>query len=207
MLPLQLSCRRMLRKYIPQISVQHIEEFESLLALTHQVHLERSVLPPKRKSNDFSNYVDCMDRIIHTIKDKIRQIGKKATPDTEEGILVKHVKEIGAVYTLWVAQRQYAIELGQFLQIPTTFQSLGRLLKKALAYRIVHFKTMPVLIKNRFTYILRHRSWIKVITAFVLAFIIIISLISSRNYFSKLKEDVDDQHVDSVYVDQSGIQL
>ncbi len=184
MLPLNLSFRKMIRKYIPQITSEDLNDYENLIALRHQVFQEINIVgdispsdptnePGKEnennqpRNNNSGNNKDNEPPQLYR-KELIEQITIEAN-----SIIKNYKKEFEAALKLWIARKQFALEQGYFLQIPHTGKGFGRFISTAYNYPKVQVKTLPTLWKNRTIYFFKNLSWGKVI-AIVIAVVLIV---------------------------------
>ena len=130
MMPLDLTFRRMLLKYIPQVTEKDLRKYESLIALRHQL-VHEPTLPAVGGS-------------IGAISDEAQKIfGAK-----------KVEKYYDKAHKLEIATRQYALQQGKFLQISPTAKGGWNYLKKSFNYRWVQVQTLPFLWFNKIIYTL-----------------------------------------------------
>lgn len=169
MMPFNLTFRRLLVKFIPQVKKEDIDRHESLLALRHQLYQELVFAPPeedeeeKKKSgrqksgppessgtgNSSKNppgkvYQDPGEEYRERVRKQIDQVSGKAA-----AIFRGYEKVYSAVQRLWTARRKFAIEQGNLLQIPSSLESLGRFISTAVNYYITVILTFPTLQWNR----------------------------------------------------------
>jgi hypothetical protein len=170
MLPLNLSFRRLILKYIPQISVEELERYENLMALRDQIFHEKIIyknnqLRPKTPIGN--NKEDDPDQQGKNRKNEITK-RERIPPDWDKllteisneiaDIFVDYKKEFKAVLNLWSARRQFALAQGSLLQIPTTCKDLKRYIKKGIMFHWVRIKCLKVLWKNKIKYICQNYS-------------------------------------------------
>ena len=135
MMPYNLTFRRLLRKTVPQLTPEKINEYESLTATRHHLIQEKSLLPPKKPVQPVLSLL-------------IKESAQQATI-----ILSPHKRVLDASQELWVARRQLALQQGHFLQIPPTPGGVWRLFKAMMKYHFwVQPKTFPHFVLNRIKY-------------------------------------------------------
>ncbi len=135
MLPFNMSFRRMVFKYIPQIKAEDLDRHEGLIAFRHKVIQERKIIKDTSKSHEH-NY--------------------KQTTKEANSIIAPYQKLFTAVQKLYSAKKQYAQQQGNFQQIPSSREGLGYLVKAAANYRWVQLKTAPVLWGNLAGYFIKN---------------------------------------------------
>jgi hypothetical protein len=130
MVPLSITHRRLLSKYIPQITCKDISKYESLLALQNDMYIE-FVLSFKLKK-------------VRTPTNLIEEINKEA-----KNVFYPYNREFELLSKLWQARREFALTQGNFHQIPTNWRDLGNFIWKLLKYYAIEFYALPVLWKNK----------------------------------------------------------
>ncbi len=78
----------------------------------------------------------------------------KIVNDTANEIFKDFKKEFDAVQQLWIARREFALEQGNLLQIPTSLDGLKRFVGKGTNYVKIVVTTFPILRKNQVKYLL-----------------------------------------------------
>lgn len=103
------------------------------------------------------------------IKKQIQITGEEAS-----AIFQDFKDEFNAIQKRWIAQREFALEQGNYLQIPTNFGSLRRYFDKWLRYVRVVCSTIFTLRKNQVKYFLQTCTLMKA----VIILAVIISVVS-----------------------------
>ncbi len=181
MLPLSLSFRRMVLKYIPQLKSEDLDDYDNLIALRHQVNEDI-----KNYNKDARNFDTSDDRYDSKkkktdavddqqdfktkktdeaddqqnlkLKSKIEAWQELKTKTTKKinDILSDYSKVFNAVQKLYSAKKQYAQQQGNMQQIPSSPESLGYFLKAAANYRWAQFQTLPLLWGNLTGYFIKN---------------------------------------------------
>lgn len=142
MMPYNLSFRSLLKKYIPTLPIEKIDEHESLFSHRTQLKIEHTYkMVPFPFLENPKEYLD-------KIKMKIDTNTQKA-----EAILLPYKNSYNAAYQLWIAHREVALEQGNFLQIPTSLEGLTRFIGKVIKYQFVKIKTLPILWAYKIKYL------------------------------------------------------
>jgi len=129
MIPLSITHRRLISKYIPQVKCKEISKYESLLALHQNLWLESKLIHPTVYSSIFSNLL--------SLKEEVNK---------EASAIFDPVKtEIELVTKLWLARREFALIQGNFHQIPTNWKDMWLFTKKLLKYYALEFYALPIL--------------------------------------------------------------
>lgn len=153
MIPYNQTFSRMLKKYIPALTIEKINETDALLLRRDKLRKELYMIPkiyflPKsamkalaievreKYEKDYDIYNKRIPIIKNDIKKISRQVADKMTP---------YMQCLKAVHRLWMAQRRYAFEQGNLLQIPTHSQDWKRYIGAAFNYLKVQITTLPVL--------------------------------------------------------------
>jgi len=170
MTPFNISFRKLLRKYIPQIDNVQLDEHESLFAARAQF-LNDINLFNKRELGEY----------IQPEENPITNISKES-----EDIFRNYAKQYNAVHELWLARRQFALEQGKYLQIPTSFPALYRYIKTGFKYHLVQIKTLPILWMNQLRYFQQNLN-----TAGFLVLAVVVALIVLGLGALSLKNDRD----------------
>ena len=131
MVPLSITHRRLLSKYIPQITCKDISKYESLLALQNDLYVEFKLSPELEKERAPASLIQEVNKEANIIFDPYRN---------EFELLTK----------LWQARREFALTQGDFHQIPANWKDLGNFIWKMLKYYAIEFYALPLLWKNKF---------------------------------------------------------
>lgn len=150
-MPFNLTFRRLLRKYIPQLSEDDINRYESLIALRTHIY--------------FEGYSTKRNKAIKEITKKAQAIIKPVEPNFNRASL------------LWKAIREYSLVQGNILQVPPTLKDLQEYVKKNFNYRITQVITLPFLWFNKGKYTFTHLPSLKTITASVPTILILLGLV------------------------------
>ncbi len=134
MLPINPTYRRLIRKYVPQISKNDLEKYDSYLAYCYHDKLIPS--PPPTKS------ITAPGQEI-PLPDSIKELLEK---------LNNLKKYIAATYQIWTARRDYAIQQKNLLQLTISFNSIKNNFGAALYYRYVLITRLPLLWYNKYGY-------------------------------------------------------
>jgi len=137
MMPYNLTFRRLLRKTVPQLTPENINDYENLTATRHHLVQEKALLPPGQPK-PIGPVFDAL----------IKESARQAT-----SILSPHQDVLNASQELWSARRRLALQQGHFLQIPPTPEGVWRLFKAMMKYHFwVQPKTFPHFLLNRIKY-------------------------------------------------------
>ncbi|MBN2091381.1 hypothetical protein JW964_17345 [candidate division KSB1 bacterium] len=135
MLPINPIYRRLIRKYVPQISKKDLEKYDSYLAYRYHYELKPLRRPPKQSIVAPGQEIPLPD----AIEELLRKL--------------KHFKKyIAATYQIWTARRDYAIQQKNLLQLTLSFNSIKKNLGAALYYRYVLITRLPLLWYNKYGY-------------------------------------------------------
>lgn len=145
MLPLNLSFRQMMKKYIPQISSGKLNDYENLLGLRHRLYQEQSIANHIQKKYPPGRKIKQGDGMEIERAQSYRQALMSSLTSEVDEIFKNHDKAFAAAVQLWIARRQFALEQGYLLQIPTSIESLRRYIRAYKNYRKVQIKTLPTL--------------------------------------------------------------
>ncbi len=139
MQPFQSKFRSMLQKYIPQLRGENIIRHERLFALRHElVHEFPYNLPPRT-----------------TAKSDLKTVTDKAGEEFKQEKVYKTFK---AVHQLWMARRRFAVEQGNFFQVPPTVQGVANYAAAAWNYGSVWRSTFRTRWGNVISYYLGGNS-------------------------------------------------
>jgi len=141
MTPFNISFRKLLRKYIPQIDNEQLDKHESLFAARTQLMNDIKIIDERK----WQNYLS-----------QLKQHPITSISNESEEIFQNYSKQYNAVHELWLARRQFALEQGKYLQIPTSFTALYRYVETGFKYHLVQIKTLPILWINQLKYFLRN---------------------------------------------------
>ncbi|MBC8184233.1 hypothetical protein H8E88_24325 [candidate division KSB1 bacterium] len=150
MMPLDLTFRKMLVKYIPQVTEYDLRKYENLVAFRHQIRHEQAVTAVGG--------------------DDIKTVSAKAQKIFEDKKADKYFEQ---VHKLEIAARLYALEQRKFLQITPTAKGGWNYIKKSFNYRLVQVQTLPWLWYNKITYSLRQLTF-KKLAILVAAIVLVI---------------------------------
>ncbi len=146
-MPLDLTFRKMLIKYIPQVTEKDLRKYEGLIALRHQLIHEtespESNIPTNKQKNTSKKNLGRKQK-PPTVVDDITRISEQA-----QAIFAKVKWTYKMAYMLNIATRQFALQQGKFLQIPSTGMGLLRYLITMIKYRCIQFVALPVLWTNK----------------------------------------------------------
>ncbi len=155
MMPLHAAFRRTVRRYVPQLSSDDLDRYESLVSFINHLSVERGSLKfstPTKKGAKKGKRSPNVDETVRTASH---------SEDLDILLLREEMKDILANYEdlyqksreLWIARRQLAVQYGNFLQIPYTWRSLWLFMCANAKYRWVQFRTSPALTRNRLKYL------------------------------------------------------
>lgn len=181
MLPFSLSFRRLLKKYIPQLSTEDLIRYENLTSLRHQL-LHDIQYPP---------YIIKMKKFIRTDPDygdiyKEVEIEKNFTSEdeidditNEANKIIKPVeKYFDKVKKYDVARKQYIFAQGNLFQIPTSLKGIGRYIQAYKNYNVVQLTTKPSLWINRIKYDVKQKNTeLKFVYSFIGIILILILIL------------------------------
>ena len=181
MTPFNLSFRYMLRKYIPQLTDENIEEHEKLLTYRYVLQHELNFVPKKYLGYPGQNETEQNDseQYKESINKRIISISKQART-----IIEPYKEEFEALHKLWIARRKFALEQGHFLQIPPTLQGLGRYIRAAIHYQNVQIRTLPKLWINRLKHSIKNLSLPQIVIIVGLTLLIIAGLVAANSQFN-----------------------
>jgi hypothetical protein len=140
MLPINPTYRRLIRKYIPQIKAEQLEQYDSYVAFLYQKGFERPPDPTKPP--------------------QISAPKKKQTPHPQSSIdellaeLKRYKLYFENAYRLWMARKDYAIQQKSLLQLPASFLMIWQYFYAAIYYRFILIRTLPFLWFNRYRHYL-----------------------------------------------------
>jgi hypothetical protein len=155
MTSLHAAFRRTVRRYVPQLSSDDLDRYESLVSLINHLNVERGSLklstPTKKAANKGKRSPSAGEAINPT----------SHLLDPDILLLRDEMKDILANYEdlyqksreLWIARRQLAVQSGNFLQIPYTWRGLWLFLSANAKYRWVQSKNSFALSWNRLKYL------------------------------------------------------
>lgn len=155
---------KMLKKYILVLPKEKIAETETLLFQRDKLRKELYMIPKiyflpedtikyvakdvrEKYEKDYKKDYEIYSEKISSIKKDIKKISKKVTDEMKP---YEYCFE--AVHRLWMAQRRYAFEQGNLLQIPATWRDWKLYIGAAGNYLKVQIATSPILWFNRFKY-------------------------------------------------------
>jgi len=180
MTPFNLSFRYLIRKYIPQFTDKNIDEHEKLLTYRFVLHHELNFIPEQ--------YSDDPDLYKDAILKRMQNISKQA-----QSIIEPYKEQFEVLRKLWIARRKFAMEQGNFLQIPPTLKGLGRYISSIIQYQSVQIRTLPKLWKNRSKHFINNLSVIQAIVIFGLIVLIILGLIATNSLLSEKPPGIPDR--------------
>ena len=129
MLPYNSSFRKMLRRYIPQVSEQQLRRHEELLGLRQELINESAYAG----ENDFGSYLESV------------QVLSNGATEIFAGF--EHLYE--ATEKVWEARRRFAYKQGNLQQIPGSFGELRGFVRAGWQYTATTWRYLPVLWWNR----------------------------------------------------------
>ena len=132
MVPLSITHRHLVSKYIPQVTCKDISKYESLLALQNDLYIE------------FQLTSKLVTTPVRTPTSLIDEVNKEA-----KNVFYPYNKEFELLTKLWQARREFALTQGNFHQIPTNWRELGNFIWKMLKYYAIEFYALPVLWINK----------------------------------------------------------
>jgi hypothetical protein len=155
MMPLHSAFRRTVRRYVPQLSSDDLDRYESLVSFVNHLSVERGSLKlsaPTIKGAKKGKRSPSVDETVRTASHSI---------DPDIALLREEMNDILANYEdlyqksreLWIARRQLAVQYGNFLQIPYTWRGLWLFLSANAKYRWVQSKNSFALSWNRLKYL------------------------------------------------------
>lgn len=165
MIPIPYTYQQMLKKYIPIFTYEKFDDNKNLLALRDESRHELYMIPKKyfpkkdernkeksernkeKDEQDKGKFAEYYQGKIEIIKVQIKNDTVKATQ-----IIKPYEKSYNAAHRLWIAQREYAMEHGNLLQVPISITYVRRFVFKAIHYRIVEVQTLPILLINKIKY-------------------------------------------------------
>ncbi|MDZ7362575.1 MAG: hypothetical protein ONB46_17905 [candidate division KSB1 bacterium] len=169
MTSLHLSFHRLVRRNIPQLSAEELNHYDSLIALRHQLLLEKSLQPPAnhvelggKRSNQPHHPRHEPPHPEPDQNDFIDGVSRQAND-----ILRPYKRAYEASVRLWIARRRVATRLGNSLQIPDTGMSLFYLIVAFLNYYVVAAVTFPIFAWN----------WIKFYYKEIIAIAVLLALL------------------------------
>ena len=144
MMPFNFSFRNLLKKYIPRLSKEKLDQHENIFAQRAQLQIE------KRYKMIPIPFLEKPDYYLNTIRERVKDYTGEA-----EKILLPYKNSYNAAHKLWIARREFALEQGYLLQIPPTFQRFVRFSRKAVKYQFVRIETLPILWVYKIIYYLQ----------------------------------------------------
>lgn len=123
MLPFNPSFRNLLRRFIPQLIDEDVDNYENAVSLWHQFRQEKNILDPEDPNRK------AIDKLI-----------EKASRRTNE-VLSPVRKEFNNLQRLYTARRRLGLSGGKFLQIPSSPSRFVRLIKVIFEFRRRQFIT------------------------------------------------------------------
>jgi len=149
MQPLQPDFDSMLSKYIPQLTKEQRRRHERLFALRHELLHEFPSQSQPNKIEAGANIVNATD--------------------TATSIILNSAPVYEAVHRLWVARRRFAVEQGNFFQVPPTWNNFTNYGAAALNYGSIWRATFS----TRWNNVLSHYQS-GVIASLVIALLVLI---------------------------------
>lgn len=139
MLSLNLSFRRLVLKYIPQLISKDLDKYESLTALRHQISEDVRTL-------------STADPIVNQKREDSKESSTHEANITIRKNFIPNVNNYKRVQKLYMAKRQYALQQGNYLQVPSSPSAFWKYINAAINYRNVQIQTLPFLWANRLIY-------------------------------------------------------
>lgn len=140
MLPFNPSFRNLLRRFIPQLIEEDVDDYENAVSLWHQFRQEKNILDPKNPNRDV-----------------IDDLVKKVAGRTNE-VLGPFRKEFDSLQRLYTARRRLGLSGGKFLQIPSSPSRFARFVIQILKLRWLQLKTFWFLLWPRLTNALKEAT-------------------------------------------------
>lgn len=161
MLPLNLSFRRLVLKYIPQLISKNLDNYESLTALRHQIKVDVKVFNWNQTRENAS------ESSTHGVNVSVNSSD------------LSNIQNYSRVQRLYIAKRYYALQQGVFQQTPASWDAFVKFINAAINYRNVQIQTLPFLWTNHLIYIFTN-FWSQI--SFVLAILVAIGWTSIINF-------------------------
>ncbi|MBV6504990.1 MAG: hypothetical protein ILNGONEN_00546 [Syntrophorhabdaceae bacterium] len=138
MTPLHPGLRRLIQRYIPELTREELARYESLLALRLELTQQKSGVPAMVHVEAYNDQqVDDRPRQRY---DALIKLSENKAAD----IIARHYRKFELAHRLWMARRQIALHQGGLLQIPTTWKGFCGLVKTTHRYywdeRKTHFQ-------------------------------------------------------------------
>jgi len=180
MMPLHSAFRRTVRRYVPQLSPDDLDRYESLVSLINHLNVERGSLKPStstkkgaKKGKRSPSAVEAISPASHLHDPDL------LLRDEMKDILANYENLYRKSRELWIARRQLAVQYGNFLQIPYTWRGLWLFLSANAKYRWVQFRTSYALSSNRwFKY-----PWQNLTVAESIAILLLFALLAVSTWF------------------------
>ncbi len=128
MLAINLSFRRMIKRYVPNLTEQTIINFESYVSLRHQLQEENRVFGQSA----------ARDSTIQTLDNQINNL------------VQTNYRLLRCLVRLYSARRSFALQHGHHLQIPATSADFSNYIQAAFYLLWVEVITYPVLVWGYF---------------------------------------------------------
>lgn len=153
MMPYSLTFRRLLKKYIPQLTDEEIDRHESLLALRTHLLYESNSIPPG-------------------IPAEITQISEEANR-----IIEPVAEEFTRTVQLWSARRELALEQRYFRQIAPTARGVWQHFRKYLHYQRVQIPDLTFLWRRKFLNSAKQISFRKMVAISIPTILVAVGLL------------------------------
>lgn len=192
MVPLTFSQRKLLLKYIPELTPKDINEYENLIALRcDNIHLYRlSELPARTDEADPPYDPDHVPDQIETVKSNIQDKKKqKRLPDKDHpiskisqklhGIIRPYERRFAAHNRLSMARLQAAVQMGSFQQNPVTYKGIKNTCRTIVNSKKAAISCAFILTDEKILRLVDNKNWVHKLVwtgLFFMAFLVIITV-------------------------------
>ncbi len=128
MTPLHPGFRKLLQRYVPELTREELIRYQGLLALRLELTQQKSGVPAQVQM-EVDNDQKGDDRPRQRYDALIKLSENKASD-----IIARHYRKFELAHRLWIARRQIALHQGGLLQIPTSWRGLRGLVTALRRY-------------------------------------------------------------------------
>lgn len=126
MMPLNRSFRRLILTYIPELTTEDLNRYDSSLALRLELSQQKSVVPLQDPAINGNNDIDVdklASRPLGSPRERINAL-IALTTDEAAKIIGPHYRRFSELQRLDLARRRLALYQGGLLQVPTSKKKL-----------------------------------------------------------------------------------
>lgn len=158
MLPFNPSFRNLLRRFIPQLIDEDVDDYENAVSLWHQFRQEKNILDPRDPNNGV-----------------IDDLVARAAGRTNE-VLGPVRNEFNNLQRLYTARRRVGLSGGKFLQIPSSPGRFKKFVIDLLKLRWLHLKNFWFFVPRKLKYTWKNSTKGKVAMSGAMAGLLSVSL-------------------------------